>query len=124
MFDESLEHVALLQGEKLHSVLTEVGLNESNFDAMNREFEETTGLTLKRSEWRAFVKSEKDDFSVVYFAAVGPIRDLVSTTDEPIAVFSVDCVDSNNAISNITWLLPLARLVLQGKSRALIVREV
>lgn len=131
MFDETLEHVALIKKNRptwqaglLNGIGGHVEHGETTIEAMTREFFEETGHPTFNRVWTKFTVLNGDGFTVNFYTAVGPVRDLKSTTDEPVEVFHVDCVDSDNAVPNITWLIPAARLALQGKSKLLTVREV
>jgi 8-oxo-dGTP diphosphatase len=111
------------QKGKLNAIGGKVEGGELEVDAMVREFEEETGFPTKRSHWRRFVALTGSGFQVDFFVGLGPVDELRSIEAEQVAIFAIDCVTADNAIPNLTWLLPLARLALNNKTPVLLVTE-
>jgi len=119
MFDPELKHVALIekkrpdwQAGKLNGIGGHVEQGEVTFEAMVREFREETGLDTSIFQWVQLAILEGPDYRVDFFASVGPIRSLKSTTDEQVVIYSTDCITADNAIPNLTFLIPMAKLAL------------
>jgi 8-oxo-dGTP diphosphatase len=110
------------QKGKLNAIGGKVEPGEHPLDAMVREFKEETGVDTKVSQWKKFVFLG-DENRVFFFVTEGPVDQLKSMEDEQVAIFSIDCVTADNAIPNLTWLLPLARLALNNQTNVLLVTE-
>lgn len=132
MFDEQdHDRVALIeknkpiwQKGKLNAIGGKIEPDESAQYAMVREFLEETGLDTDWNTWNKFTQLEGEEFIVNFYVAVGPVNKLKSTTEEKVSVWNKSCITAQNAIPNLTWLLPLAQLALYGETPMLGVYEV
>jgi 8-oxo-dGTP diphosphatase len=111
------------QAGLLNGIGGHVEANETPTAAMVREFEEETGYYVSPFRWFRVAILSGSNYEVHFFTTTGPVRKLKSTTDEEVVVYRSDLVTSDIAIPNLTWLLPLAKLVLKGQSPALLVQE-
>lgn len=83
--------------------------DESSDAAMEREFEEETGLKLPF--WNLFASLRGDDFVVMFYYKHQPIEVLYkaeSREEETVRVVSVGQLSELNVIPNLTWLIPMA----------------
>lgn len=130
MFDYECNHVALIlknrplwQAGKLNAIGGHLENKETPIEAMVREFEEETGLKTEHGCWHNFVQLSGEYFVVNFFVAIGDIRELKSTTDEQVMVFHKDCITTENAIPNLTYLIPMAILAMTGPVPKLFIEE-
>ena len=130
MFDTECKSVALIekkrpkwQSGKLNAIGGHVEDDEFSLSAMVREFYEETGLETKHEQWLHVTQLQGDGYIVDFYTSIGPIRDLKTTTDEQIIVFGIDCITDENAIPNLTYLIPMALLRLKALSSVLVVTE-
>ena len=130
MFDTECKAVALVekkhpkwQAGKLNAIGGHIEEGETPLRAMIREFREETGHTSDEYNWVYVCQLQGDDYIVDFYTSIGPIRDLKTTTDEQIIVFGIDCITDENAIPNLTYLIPMALLRLKALSSVLIVTE-
>jgi 8-oxo-dGTP diphosphatase len=96
---------------------------ETPHEAMSREFMEETGYYTLPHDWKLFTTLSGVDYEVYFFVINGPVRELKTTTDEPIVVYKYDLITDEIAIPNLTWLLPLAKLALKGGSPNYVIQE-
>jgi 8-oxo-dGTP diphosphatase len=79
---------------------------ETPHEAMVREFQEETGLFVPT--WAGVATMKNDEWEVVVFKAFGvPLQNMVSLTDEKVAVYPADCLPYD-VLFNLRWLIPLA----------------
>jgi 8-oxo-dGTP diphosphatase len=112
IFDLSYENVLLIKKNRpdyLKSLWNGIGgkveKNESYYDAMVRETQEECGLTI--TNFREFADMSYDEHFIKCFCGTGNIREAQQLTDEAIAVFPH--YDLPIVVSNIHWLIPMAR---------------
>lgn len=118
-FDESLQEVTLIekqrpewQAGKLNGVGGKVEPRENPYLAMEREFEEETGVL--HQNWKKFGYLHGEDWGVFLFTTIlteDEIYALESVTEEKIFVKTVDNLSST--IPNLMWLVPMAKYCLQ-----------
>lgn len=96
------------QKGKLNGVGGHIEQGEHPNDAMTREFQEETGLYVRKDRWERVVMMEGDKWHVTFFKCVLTNLDrhqIQTMTDE--AVVEVQCDMPAGMIPNLTWLLPL-----------------
>ena len=96
------------QKGKLNGVGGHIEQGEHPNKAMEREFEEETGVHVKADRWKRVVMMEGQDWHVTFFKTVLTNLDrhhIQTMTDE--AVVEVQCDMPGGMIPNLTWLLPL-----------------
>lgn len=122
MFNGPLGEVALIrknkpvwQAGKLNGIGGKIEGDEAPIAAMIREFNEEGGMVTFDSDWKHYcvMSGVNDDgaaFEVYFFAAIGPVHLLVSTTDEKIEIVNTDEVDPlrHDMIENLCWLVAAA----------------
>ena len=130
MFDTEGESVALIeknrpswQKGKLNGIGGHIEPGESPIDAMVREFREETGHDSSSFPWGKFATLSGDQYVVHFFTSIGPVRSLQTTTDERVSVYNKNCVTIDNAVPNLTYLLPLAALFLMSRQGHLKIEE-
>jgi len=114
VFDEKLLNVALIrknkpkwQEGKLNGVGGKVRETEDYHEAMTREFEEETGVKIKR--WRTLAVFTIQEVYLYFFYAVLEISlfsKIKSMTDEPVVIANVDPLPSI-VVPNLKWLIPM-----------------
>ena len=115
MFDDSSEEVLLIKKKRpkwqdglLNGIGGKVEKDESPLDAMIREFEEETGILHYGWEYFATISGADGSWCVFFFKAFSnKIYNAKQTTDEPCGVYWAGDLPQN-AISNLTWLIPMA----------------
>lgn len=115
MFSDNLEDVALLsknrppwQKGKLNGVGGRVEKDETFLEAMNREFAEETGYE-EEVIWHNYARLfGAGEFDVMVFASIGPVGNLVTNTDEQLALAEVSKLHELYTIDNLIWLVNLA----------------
>lgn len=123
MFDEKDHNrVALIEKEKpawqagkLNGIGGHIERGELPSEAMAREFEEETGYSTHSADWVTVCILSGPTYTIHVFTTLGPVEKLRTTTMEQVTVFHRDCVGTDNAIPNLTWLLPLSLEVLNGR---------
>ncbi len=112
LFDFFLNEVALIRKERpswqrgfLNGVGGKIEIGESFNAAMEREFQEETGCSI--TNWHKFCVLKGSDFRVHFFASMGDLSKLQSTTDEIVSVHSTLRLPGD-MIPNLKWLLPMA----------------
>lgn len=155
MFSLDLSQVALIrklrpdwQAGKLNGIGGKVEAGEFALSAMVREFAEETGMHTLSDDWTqigVLIGGDNDDpnrYHVSVFAAQGDLSELRDVTDEPIFIARCPLLTSPEGwhiqaygdgqewiapvISNITWLIPLARETLAkvGEFKQYLVLEI
>ena len=108
---------------KLNGIGGHVEVGERPVEAMCREFEEETGLETSSHDWKDFTELTGPDWTVYFFFAQGDLSQLRTTTDEEIVVIPVKEVTVDNAIPNLTWLIPMAKSMKYDKCRFFSIQE-
>jgi 8-oxo-dGTP diphosphatase len=119
-FTSELQRVALIQKTKpawqkgkFNGIGGKIEHGEVPIDAMVREFQEETGVTIPAAEWEQFAVLSNNDWIVYFFKARTDDAALVQTTTEE----KVELVDIesflyeggiNRAVPNLQWLIPMA----------------
>jgi 8-oxo-dGTP diphosphatase len=103
------------QAGKLNAVGGKIEPNESSIAAMQREFEEETGVSIP--VWHGFCTLSGQDFVVNFFYAIASSRRLyncTTLTDEMVSVYSIPRIINSAqrrvplTLPNIPWLLSMA----------------
>lgn len=94
------------QSGRLNGVGGKVEPGEVGWDAMRREFREETGQDV--NSWERFATVEGLWGSVEFFRALGPTTKVQTMESEPIEVHSLDTLPYDQALPNLSWLIPLA----------------
>ncbi len=103
------------QAGKLNGVGGKVEGCELFEEAMAREFEEETGVTVPRDVWVRVATMLFPDARVVVFAtALLPCSGPTSTTDEKVGFESVHELPGR-VLPNLRWLIPMAINRLMGR---------
>lgn len=116
MFNESFENVLLILKKRprwqfglMNGIGGMIEDNETEMDAIRREFREETGID--HQPWRLFctLKDERG-WSVYFYFAVGNIKAAKMMTDESLVIFPLDRLPRTNSgvITNLRWLIPMA----------------
>jgi 8-oxo-dGTP diphosphatase len=119
LIDPDRQQVVLLkkakptwQAGRYNAVGGKVEPGETPVEAMRREFLEEAGVDVPLSSWEKFVFMEGPGWECSFFRAWGdPLKCYTTDPIEPIEVFKVDTVKvmtSEQAISNVPWLLGIA----------------
>lgn len=91
-------------------------------EAMEREFEKETGVSVERQpSWRHVSTIGNENYRVEIFASASDAISEVSTiTDEQVACWSVvGLLESTEAtVYNVPWLMLMARETLQGRDHS------
>jgi len=114
LFSEDTSQLVLIRKNKpewqkglLNGVGGKIELtDESPLFAMIREFKEETGVEIK--EWKEFCKLQSNSFEVYFFKAFGDISQVKTMEEEQIEVINVSDLYSEDVISNLDWLIPMA----------------
>lgn len=81
---------------------------EDYLDAMVREFEEETGLTIPASEWKHVLVYRGPDYELNFYRTfTDRIYEAQSMTDEPLVITPMPLDTSANVIKNLRWIIPL-----------------
>lgn len=134
LLDTNYEQVLLIRKShpqwmagKLNGIGGHIESNESPLIAMQREFNEETGLI--NPDWRLFATLEgkedgRETFRIHWFTATITRTDewrAAAPSDEPVNWYYVHTVDAySNTISmpNLKWLIEMAIAHLKGEDRA------
>lgn len=115
LFDERLEHVALVrklkpewQKDKLNGIGGKVEPGEDIHSAMVREFQEETGVTI--NTWKHEVVLKGNDWTVYFFSAIDDkIFDVATVEDEEILIVDIDSIwTRSDLMRNLRTLISLA----------------
>lgn len=115
-FDEAKQNVVLIrknkpewQKGKWNGVGGKVEIGENYEDAMVREFKEETGVETSIYDWTRYMYMCGEGWEVNVFYSVDNRYDVSKTsTEELVERWRVDQVPHMNAISNLSWLIPMA----------------
>ena len=117
LFNENKTHVALIQKNKpewQRSLFNGIGGHvedgEVSWDAMEREFEEETGVNIKK--WSRFAQGDsvnKNESRVLFWRGFSDkVFNVETKTDEEVVVVELKARDFQRCIPNLSWLIPLA----------------
>lgn len=118
LFEQDLSSVVLIQKEKpawqakcRNGVGGEIKPDESDADAMTREFNEEAGVLIGRDNWHQFCEMGGKGWVVYCFtcrdtAALLRVRTM---TEEKIFITNSKTFDGQAIIPNLEWLVPLAK---------------
>ena len=124
-FNEDLSSVLLIeknrpawQAGKLNGIGGHIEDGETPSEAMEREFSEETGLTIK--PWRKFLELTDDNhFHITAFFAVAldeeEFEGFQSMTDEKVAIAHTDELLYENVLPNLRWMIPMALSFKKGE---------
>jgi 8-oxo-dGTP diphosphatase len=115
------------QAGLLNGVGGKVEKYEVEIEAMVREFREETGYSTNVDEWKkvAELRDEHEEKFVVHiYAAKIDSHWVESKTDEEVVTMAADKVNRYNAVRNLEFLIPLAKLVLESDHPSLEIKEV
>lgn len=133
-FDEYNDHVVLIkknrpewQAGKYNGVGGKVEVGELHSEAMVREFHEETGILTEYKDW-TYVGVLRDEFEEQFTIGIFAIKIdshwVTSMTDEEVVVVDPSTVNRYNAIPNLEFLIPMAKLVLETDHPSLEIKEV
>lgn len=111
------------QAGRLNGIGGHVEPGETPAQAMVREFYEETGADTSISDWNNFVRLEGNEFVVEFFYTQGDLSKLKSTTDEEIVAFFIKDISPENAIPNLTWLIPMAKTMESERAVKFTIKE-
>lgn len=130
VFDPSWQRVLLIrkkrpdwQAGKLNGIGGEIERNETPSAAMTRECMEECGLLIPHKEWTLYVSlQDRRGWWIDFFYAVrDAIGDAQSTTDEDVEVVPTESL--NGCITNLRWLIPMAKTMKDETCKAFLVSE-
>lgn len=117
LFNETKDKVVLLrklrplwQAGRLNGVGGKIETGESPAEAMRREFREEAGVDV--TAWDLFARLNHDKWRVFVFSAFDSkvLSNVVAKTDEALQIIPADAMSLHtDSISNLQWLVPLAR---------------
>lgn len=118
LFEDDLSSVVLIQKEKpawqagrRNGVGGKIKPDESEADAMSREFLEETGVKLPNHDWHQFCEMAGKGF-VVYCFTCGnstALSQCRTMTEEKIWITNSITFDGAPVVENVEWLVPLAK---------------
>ncbi len=85
-----------------------IEIDESELEAMVREFREETGVVTDPISWRQFVKLEFPDAEVTFFCRTELVTKTYSMTDEIVTIIAVADLVNYRIVPNLHWLIPMA----------------
>lgn len=111
------------QAGKFNAIGGHIEVGESPASAQVREFFEETGYATTITQWWPFAVLSGEDFAVHFFCTYGKLELLKSTTDEEVVVLPISDITVENAIPNLTWLIPMAKTLPVERAHTFHVRE-
>jgi 8-oxo-dGTP diphosphatase len=115
LIDPAIRTIALVRKGKpawqaglLNGIGGKIEAGENEAQAMRREFREEAGLDIAEDAWEAVAVVSGDWGSVTFFRAFGPTVGVRTMEAEPIEVHSLDRLPYDEALPNLSWLIPLA----------------
>ena len=119
MFNHDRSKVALIRKNRaawqkgfLNGIAGKINPNESQIDAMCREFEEETGIKTYYYDWTFLVElvNKNPDWSVSFYHFTSKLNlfgHIENKTDENVEIIDVDNIDNEKVIPNLRWLIRL-----------------
>lgn len=128
LFNDTGYQVALIlknrpdwQAGKFNAIGGRVEIDETDLDAMRREFKEETGLDVQ--DWHEFATLQDErGWRVRFYWAIGRPWECKKTTDEQPYVCFVDSLP-RNTIPNLRWLIPMALSMKDERCDSFVIRE-
>ena len=104
------------QKGKLNGVGGKIKKDENPVDAMIREFYEEAGVTTKTKDWIQIcnIFSTESLWVVYFFVTEKNVYEAKSVEQEQVGWIDIDNLP-DNTISNLRWLLPMARYLIDHK---------
>jgi 8-oxo-dGTP diphosphatase len=119
VFNNDKSEVALMRKTKpewqkgrLNGIGGKIESGETPIEAMHREFREETGFETNKLYWREIGCMSSNEWFVyilTYDQTFDDLSVLKTVTEEPITIVKVSDLDSELTISNIPWLVRLAK---------------
>lgn len=116
LFRDNRKEVALIlknrpefQAGKLNGIGGKIEEKEGSDAAMEREFREETGATVK--DWIFFCEINWHGGFVHFFTSEAP-AEITTTTDEEVFWMEVDKLQNTSTVDNLKWLVPMAIVAL------------
>ena len=116
LFSQDLTHVVLLEKQSpawqkglFNGVGGKIEEGESPVQAMVRECEEETGVSINENNWTCYAHLTKPNyFELDVFFAISDLTFSAKTTEkEHVHILKLDDIP-NNIIPNLKWLIPMA----------------
>lgn len=116
LFSQDLSHVVLIkklapewQYGYYNGVGGKIEEGETSLQAMSREFEEETGVSIGHEQWRCYAKLDRPGIYHldVYMAVSDLAFDAKTVEKEEVSVFSMSALPEP-LIPNLKWLIPMA----------------
>jgi 8-oxo-dGTP diphosphatase len=129
LFWEDLSSVVLIQKEKpvwqakcRNGVGGEIEPDESEVDAMVREFHEEAGVVIDRDKWHLFCEMAGHSWVVYCFTCrdSSAVLRARTMTEETIFITNSKTFDGKLTIPNLDWLVPLAKDHFANPIKALV----
>lgn len=113
LFDADGRRVALIEKQKpewqrgkLNGIGGKIEEGEAAMDAIEREFEEETGVRIHA--WREFCVLKFRGAVIHFFAATGNVDACETREGEPVRIVETAEIRSLDTIPNLRWLVPMA----------------
>lgn len=115
LFDIDFKKVLLIKKnrpEQFKGLLNGVGghveNDETEENAISREFEEETGYYINPESWYNFICVTGEDFLVNYYFTCGDLNKCKQTTDEELLIVNINELHLYDIVDDIKWLVMLA----------------
>ena len=114
LFSPAYQNIVLIKKKRpewqngyLNGVGGKIKKYERSKRAMQREFQEETGVDI--NEWEEFAVLNGSDYIVHFFKANSfYYLNVKPTTDEKIGIYSVSEIGKLKVIPNLSWLIPMS----------------
>lgn len=116
LFDETCEGVALILKQKpewqkglFNGIGGKVEEGETFEQAMEREFEEETGVIIFHDEWKPLCEIAGQDYVVkFYYGITDKLANCQTMEGEKVVIIAPEDLHNWKVIENLRWLIPLA----------------